>query len=300
MYTMHSEIPVKRGKYMKKRVVIGSFILSLSIVTLSLMFPAYSGTAHFDIYTDYSSEIDMTEDSKGIKITINDAIFDGQTAAFSVSIQSNQELGDPIIADKLWVNGKSKSLEMSRIDKNNYIFKVTNFNQIEEDSVNIKWSIESFFIQVTEVPETIKGDWEFAFTLKATDSKVKIVNNYSEQNGVKLNVEKLSEMPDSFLIYYDLSYSDEVITKWNQIYVDFKMKDDLEHIYNLGVDNPDKVLKNNIGYGRNIEKINEKATKLIITPYITLLNKNVESSQTQSNTRRGILLEDIIIDLSDY
>ena len=52
----------------------------------------------YDNYKEYSTEMNMTEESNGIKVTINDAVFDGKTVAITYSIESDQDLGDdPII-----------------------------------------------------------------------------------------------------------------------------------------------------------------------------------------------------------
>ena len=55
-------------------------------------------TGLYDDYKEYSTEINMTEESNGIKVTINDAIYDGKTVSVTYSIESDQDLGDdPII-----------------------------------------------------------------------------------------------------------------------------------------------------------------------------------------------------------
>ena len=63
-------------------------------------------TGLYDDYKEYSTEINMTEESKGISVTINDAIYDGKTVSVTYSIESDQDLGnDPIILGILDIKG---------------------------------------------------------------------------------------------------------------------------------------------------------------------------------------------------
>ena len=50
----------------------------------------------------------MTKESNGIKVTINDAVFDGETVTITYSIESDKDLGeDPIILDTLDIKGST-------------------------------------------------------------------------------------------------------------------------------------------------------------------------------------------------
>ena len=52
----------------------------------------------------------MTEESKGIKVTINDAIYDGKTVSITYSIESDQDLGnDPMIYGSLRYKGFNRA-----------------------------------------------------------------------------------------------------------------------------------------------------------------------------------------------
>ena len=46
--------------------------------------------------------MNLTQESNGIKITINDAVFDGETVAITYSIESDRDLGEDLtIFDRL-------------------------------------------------------------------------------------------------------------------------------------------------------------------------------------------------------
>ena len=53
----------------------------------------------------------------------------------------------------------------------------------------------------------------------------------SEQNGVKVYIEKVSVTPMSFIVYYDQIVSEKIRNKWHGVDVDFEIKDDLGNVY---------------------------------------------------------------------
>ena len=105
---------------MEKGVAAASILVGLSVATLGIGFPTYAWIAncrgHIPIldngrtglyensktdagkimephynYKQYTTVLNMTKESKGIKITINDAIFDGKTVSINYSIESNRD-----------------------------------------------------------------------------------------------------------------------------------------------------------------------------------------------------------------
>lgn len=94
----------------KNNVAVASLMVALSATTLGLAFPAFANgipvigdifryldtgiTGLHDNYKEYSTEMNMAKESNGIKVTINDAIFDGETVSLTFSIESEQDLGE--------------------------------------------------------------------------------------------------------------------------------------------------------------------------------------------------------------
>ena len=79
----------------------------------------------------------------GLRVTINDAIFDGKTVSITYSIESEQDLGDdPMILDHLDIKGstgQAGSSAISKIDENHYVGLITasSINLMNEDTVKI-------------------------------------------------------------------------------------------------------------------------------------------------------------------
>ena len=94
----------------KRNVAAAAIIFGLSASTIGFSFPATAKSIPLigDIfrfldngrkglygdYKEYSTDIGMTEESKGITVTINDAIYDGKTVTITYTIESEQDLGN--------------------------------------------------------------------------------------------------------------------------------------------------------------------------------------------------------------
>ncbi|MEC1526195.1 DUF4179 domain-containing protein [Neobacillus niacini] len=267
-------------------------------------------------YKQFSSEINMTKESNGIKFTVNNAVFDGKTVTLTYTIESEQELGNagitsPVIQGMAAMGGTSKT---TKIDTNKYIgiLTVSSLEDIEMDVANVKWNIDS--INNPDSDSEIKGDWRFAFSLNAVDSKMQLSDSSSEKNGVKVDIEKISVTPMSFIVDYSQDVSQLVTNTWDGVNVDLEIKDDLGNIYS-GEGNGGKGSEGtfNFSWSKTFEKLDQRATKLIITPYVTFRDHNSDTYTSVEETKTGVreiplpykpgkgkeefTLEDIIIDL---
>lgn len=273
----------------KMNVAAAAVVVGLSTATIGLTFPAYAGnipiigdifrfldnekTGLYDNYKEYSTEMNLTQDSNGIKITINDAVFDGETVAITYSIESDRDLGEVLYMgtpDIKGSTGMAGSSGITKIDDYHYVGldKVTPFG-LASDTADIKWKIGS--ISRTDTGEKIKGNWKFAFSLPATDSQTQLTNQSVEQNGVTVNIEKVAFTPMSFIVHYNQHASQQVQDKWHEAYVELKIKDDLGNVYsgegNGGSGTDDYTLN----WSKTFEKLEPNATKLIVTPHVTFM-----------------------------
>ena len=118
----------------------------------------------------------------------------------------------------------------------------------------------------------------------------------------------------SFIVYYDQVVSEAIRNKWHGVEVEIEVKDDVGNIYsgegNGGTGDNEGY---NASWSKTFEKLDENATKLIITPHITLreyTSENFGSVEITENGEREIpipfkpgkgkeefVLEDIIVEL---
>lgn len=331
----------------KKNVAVASILVGLSATTFGLTFPAYAknipviedifrffdnGRTESSIdsndvkdeekglyynYKQFSNEINLTKESNGIKITVNDAVFDGKTVTLTYSIESEQDLGKhagtslPKIEGMNALGGTDRT---TKIDTNKYvgILTVSNLEDKTLDIANIKWNIDS--IQNPDNHTEIKGDWNFDFSLNAVDSTMQLSDSSSERNGVKVNIEKISVNPMSFIVYYDQIVSENISNKWDGVDVELEIKDDLGNVYS-GEGNGGKGTDSyNMRFSKTFEKLDENATKLIVSPHITLRDYNSDNYSSVEVSKDGVereitlpeksgkgkeefVLEDIVIEL---
>ncbi|WP_066390736.1 DUF4179 domain-containing protein [Neobacillus mesonae] len=329
----------KKTKGWKMTVAAASIIAGLSVTTLGLTFPAYAknipfiddifrffdqdtntsqdkSSGLFSNYKEFSSEINMTQESNGVKIIVNDAVFDGKTVTITYSIESEKELGNANISlPKIeGMAGTAGTGQTTKIDQNKYvgILTASNIDDHKMNVANIKWNIDK--ITTPENQTEIKGDWKFAFSLRTTDSKVQLADGSAEKNGVKVRINKVSFTPMSFIIYYDQEVSIPIKNKWDMAYVELEIKDDLGNSY-TGASNGGSGIDgiNKMSWSKTFGKLDPNAKKLIITPHIYLNNYNSNnyasatitetgekkvSIPTSSDTRKeDFVLEDIVVEL---
>ena len=110
----------------------------------------------------------------------------------------------------------------------------------------------------------------------------------AEKNGVKVNIEKISLNPMSLTVYYDQEVTEMVKNKWDGVDVELEIKDDLGNLYS-GEDNGGvrKESSYHVSGSKTFEKLDPKATKLIITPHITVRDYNSDNFASVEITKDG-------------
>ncbi|MBO1578544.1 DUF4179 domain-containing protein [Bacillus sp. XF8] len=322
----------KKTRNWKKRTAAASVLVGLSVATLGIGFPTYAGslpivgdifrfldngrTGLYENYKEFSTELNMTRESNGVKITINDVISDGRTVSITYSMESEQDLGDdPILLGGLHImesDGGTGSSQISKVADKKYVGMVTttHHDSNKGDKINLRWNIDK--IETPDKKKEIKGNWNFALTVKAMDSKERTINGSSEKEGVKVNMEKVAVSPISFILYYNQEVSKNTRKEWDAVDVELEVKDDLGNHYSGEGNGGSGKDSYNIHWSDTFQKLNENATKLIITPRVNLRihtpenhggvemsggkEKKIEVPKKEAKSK-DIVLDDIVIDL---
>ena len=167
----------KKMKSWKKGVAAASILVGVSVAMLGIGFPTYAGglpivgdifrfldngrTGLYENYKEFSTELNMTRESNGVKVTINDVISDGRTLSITYSLESEQDLGDdPIILgglDIMDAHGSSGSGKMTKVTEK-YVGMVTttHHDSNQKDKVNFRWNIEG--IEMPDRKKSIQGN----------------------------------------------------------------------------------------------------------------------------------------------
>lgn len=337
--TLKKSLTIKKKRNAwKVKVVAAAMVLGLSVTTIGVAFPAYAGnlpiigdvfkfldigkTGVYDNYKEFSTEMNMVQESNGIKMTISDAVFDGNTVSVAYSIESDKDLDEEFIwlrGSMFDIKGASSmigSFDFSKVDDRHYValsqFTPLDFPINSKKAVDINWKIDSFLLQDPE--KLVEGDWEFAFSLKSTDNQVQLSNQSSERNGVNVTVDKLTITPMSFIVHYNHNVSERSELVSNDIDLELEIRDDLGKVY-VGEGNGGTGNDYTMNWSKTFEKLDPKATKLIVTPMITSTSYDTNGFGGEERTENGVtittaentsvsnftseefVLEDIVIEL---
>ncbi|NUC18870.1 DUF4179 domain-containing protein [Bacillus mycoides] len=324
----------KKMKGWKKGVAAASILVGLSVATLGIGFPTYAGglpivgdifrfldngrTGLYENYKEFSTELNMTRESNGVKVTINDAVFDGRTITITYSIESDKDLGEkPNIfgyPQVMGFNGGGGSSQVTKVGEKKYVGMTTMSGNSSKrlDVANVWWDMEE--IEMDYKGNSIKGNWNFALSLKAMDSKEVKLNRVSENELIKVNIDKMEVTPMSFIVFYNQEESKALRSIWDSADVELEIKDDLGNKYagegNGGTGTVAEPHKSS--WSATFQKLNENATKLIVTPHVHLRvhtpenhggveyvngkEKKIEVPKKEAKSK-DIVLDDIVIDL---
>jgi len=201
-----NSLPNKRkSKVRIKKTVTAAAITLAALTCLGVVFPTYarnvpflgsafqflSGNNKIDRkYVEYSSDINVSETSKNIKVTINNIVFDGVDLSIGYTVESKNEFKkEPaIFAYELKIDGQTMTSAANGngdfIDKHTYV-GVDNYHLVNRylqeenkeninnegakipDNLMIDFDIRTLF-------DGTKGKWDFKFNVSTDKLKGKI------------------------------------------------------------------------------------------------------------------------------
>lgn len=328
---LRKSINKKRSTWNWKRIaLVASIIIGISTTTIGLTFPVYASSipligdifrfiddardGYFSNYKEFSTEMNVTEVSNGVSVTINDVVFDGHTVILTYSVESEHDLGEsPFLSLPFSVRGvlgSSGGSQIKRVDENHYVgLETRTLFGHEGDIAKIKWNIDTIWNHDTG--EEIKGKWDFALSVKSLGNQDQLVYESSERNGVKVNIEKISESPISLIVHFDQEVAEAVSNQWDDVSVELEIRDDLGNRYSGEVNGGSGARDSyDISWSATYERLDQDATKLIVTPHVIFRNvhsggveitENGEEKPIPEKVGFGsdrLVLDEIIIELN--
>ena len=329
---------IKKSNKSRGKWIATASIASTVIITLGISFPTYAKQIPIignifealedSIYKNYkenANEINVTKESNGISITVNDAIFDGTNITLTYTIESDKDLGETI---RLWDWFKIKGYEHSgnttsssfiKIADNTYIGQenINIFDLAQNPRENIEFTLDIKGIINNDDMSEIKGKWKFDISLEAIKGETVVVNKSVENEGVTATIDRLTLNPMSTFIAFSQGVSKDVRQKYDGIMMELEVKDDLGNIYLSDAHGSTGDTDFNLYSSITIEKVKEGASHLIITPkvilkdlgevrYVEQESKDGKTGETHmglAETRdcegfKEIILGDIVVDLN--
>lgn len=247
--------------------------------------------ALYEDYHENSNPINGVAEGNGLKLTLNEAIYDGETIIVSYTIDTSKDLGDSFYIDGVAVvEGKEENTinEVYKIGENKYTGKSTITVNEPYQTLDVDWKINYMLPNLTTDQKRIIGDWNFKFQLNKAEITIQSLTQVIEQGGIKLNFEKLIITPQSFHIEFEQTASVELTKEWDSNSIDFEVKDDVGNVYISkagGGTGSDSFLYN---MSASYDSLDPTASKLIITPKVTLADYDlVEYNEDGTIRSRG-------------
>ena len=244
----------KNGRSKKKKY-IGIAAAIAGIITLGISIPAIASKIPFmesvfekleedENYEKYATQINQTVESRGVKVTISEAVSDGLNLYITYIIESEKPFSNEILEDaKEWHDGKqvltnpeaeadfkseelfsSLSLVGKFTDENTFIgiemYELTHIKKKIPDEFMLTKNMDYFeFVVGEKTSKKLKGEWNFKVPVtvnKDLAKKIEInkeVTNYKVENmqispfKIVIEIENKNEKYDTFI--YD-EYENEL------------------------------------------------------------------------------------------
>ncbi|MGE7112117.1 DUF4179 domain-containing protein [Lysinibacillus sp. NPDC047702] len=311
----------KKKRVRWSQIAVAMLFIGLSGAILGYTFPANAGSipivrnifqfidgersSLYENYKEFSTAIELSDVSKGVEISINDALYDGETIFVTYSLKSKKKLGDhPRIHDTSSsvkdADGMAWGSEIKRVDDYNYVGMLTvgNFGTNVGDTAYLVWDIDKI---LTEENTMINGHWRFAFSVEATTKHTQIVNKSSTLDDIKVSVKKITHTPMSTIVYVRQQLDQHILDYWNNIELDFTMTDDKGNSYD-GLSHGGRGYPHDLSIGKTFGKVDERATTLKIMPHIRLIKSSVnEDEQIEEKNAFGeTVVRNSPVEIEDY
>lgn len=228
-------------------------------------------------YEESLNSIQQTIESNGIKVTVDDAVYDGDALSVTYTIETNKYMGESLFiasVPSIENNENNGSHNIVRTEGNKYIGIATTPIDLPAESINVEWNIKSIIPNLT-TEESTKGNWNFAFSLDKTEAiEVLPVGQQVTKEGVTVSVDKITIAPNSFLVNYSHTVSQELKAIPLHVIVSMEVTDDLGNKY---------ATTDEVGYGSStwetnwssvLEKLHPSASELTMKLFVVLTNKS--------------------------
>lgn len=298
-------------------VVNPSYAAELPIVGDIFRFLDNGRTGAYDLYKENASEINITKESKGIAITVKEALFDGKTIYYTYEVKTDKDLGEhplvgmgPGLQVEGYEDGMTGSSRIEKMDSSTYIGQDEYTLHETYDRINCKIKMKDIAITGLEEPEIIKGKWTFDVQLEAVESAMQELGQSVAKDDFIVTLNKLYQTPMSFRIEYTQAVPEAYRDQRDNVTTTLEVKDNLGNVYagehNGGHGKTDTGIMN---WSMTFGKLDEGASELIITPkiYCSTMGGGVAFDQEGNETAieiaqdkedREIELEPIKIKLS--
>ncbi|MFD1020422.1 DUF4179 domain-containing protein [Thalassobacillus hwangdonensis] len=257
---------------------------------LGSIFKHFNNQGLYDHHEENSTVLELEEKYNGLIMTVNEAVFAGDTVFITFTLESEHDLGESptlntipdlsINNEKVALNGDEK---ITRVEDNKYVGMVTlnNSLRIKTNEVHVEWDVGN--VQPDGNKEAINGDWYFEFDLERIDSGKVVIDKQNVSDDVRVNLKDMELTPISFVINYSNEVTDEVRSNWDFTFIELEVQDDLGNeyknmqLFGNGLDFYDR------NWTATFERIDSEAKSLTITPIVQLSDNDEVQYDNEGN-----------------
>lgn len=302
----------KRKNHLPRNLSVAAAFLVASSIMLSAAFPAFAAKLPivgnvFELFNDdekyvfekhdtHATEIGVTKESNGIRVTVTDAVYDRESITIAYTIESDKDLGErPVLVGDLdaeeFLNmykdhGYFPQHITKKLNDHEYagLFIYQLIRGPKPDEIHVTWEGDNV-LNLANVENAFPGDWSFQLTLPALEGNTQVLSGTGIQlgaNGIDVTLTKMTETPVSTTLYLsehvDVRKEAMEDEEWRGVVIDYVVTDDLGNEYNVihykDTSHSTDFKQNHVSYPRITTTIfDEQATSITIMPIVNIYKK---------------------------
>lgn len=246
-----------------------------------------------EYYTSYkklSKDIGIVEESKGIKINIDQAIYDGNMVTLSFIIPTEDIFGTlPSFEGLPTVQGNlnNAGYEVKYVKDVGYVGVMTlSMFENKRKTVNIAWKPKS--ISSSSNNKKIQGDWEFKFSLQEVPGINIPINQEVSKNGVTVRLIDAIKTDVNLSINYSQVIDTNILNSWEAVEAELYAIDNLGNKYKVPYNGGKGIVgsdsSEDLMWNATIHGLDKKAKSITFYPFAHI--STLPSGPNEINSNR--------------
>lgn len=288
-----ASLPTKKKtqKRLRSTAIAALLTVGFSAVALGFVFPTTAGQVpllgnlftlfgdnRFNGYHENAKALNLTSESNGTAITLNEAVYDGDLLTVAFKLKTAEELSEWIHTEPIMIDGKQiqhTTFFLEKIDEKEYagILFALPYEEMKKDTIQVEWDVKELLDHVNE--KSLQGDWHFQFTLDRVQAEKMKLKHKLSHDFLQVNALRLEKTAVSFKFIYDVTFKEAAI---QQAIVRFNVTDDIGNSY-VSMANKTTTLKPEVKFHHTeiYSKLNESATELYFSPEVLVIDEKGRS-----------------------
>lgn len=231
--------------------------------------------------------------NKGVTVLLDKVLYDGNSLTAYYAIQASNLPADIEMTQnsyKLAADGATGSLEIRKIDATNYV-AVEKYTPTFKDNkapevIDTTWRIDE--IHLTN-GDRIKGKWQFAVNVEQTRNSMPL-SEFVQNDAVTVQLKDLLLSDAGNTLTFDMLLSDSGKALYKTVDAALTITDDLGNSYDVEGNGSNSTDMQRFNTSATFNQIADGATKLIITPTMTLSTSLGNGVSIDDNNKETVIV----------